>query len=54
VGFKAVGARVNIETDLIGKYVERFTAPSAGDAAEDRNSATGGIDMQLLAKTGFL
>ncbi len=53
VGIKGVGARVNIETDLIGKYVERFTAPSADDAAEDRGAA-GGIDMHLLTKTGFL
>ncbi len=53
VGFKGVGARVNIETDLIGKYVERFTAPAADDAAEDR-AAAGGVDMHLLNKTGFL
>ncbi len=53
VGFKAVGARVNIETDLIGKYVERFIATSADEVAEER-SATGGIDMHLLTKTGFL
>ncbi len=53
VGIKGVGARVNIETDLIGKYVERFTAPSGDDAAEDRGAA-GGIDMHLLTKTGFL
>ncbi len=53
VGFKGVGSRVNIETDLIGKYVERFTAPAADDDGEDR--ATGnGIDMHLLTKTGFL
>ncbi len=53
VGFKAVGARVNIETDMIGKYVERFTKPAADDAAGERGAA-GGIDMNLLNKTGFL
>ena len=52
VGLKGVGARVNIETDMIGKYVERFTSPAAGDAAEDQ--AAGGVDMHLLHKTGFL
>ncbi|MBL0713185.1 MAG: riboflavin synthase [Desulfosarcina sp.] len=51
VGFKAVGARVNIETDLIGKYVERFTTPS--EDKEDQ-AAAGGIDMHFLNKTGFL
>jgi riboflavin synthase len=41
-----VGGRVNIETDIIGKYVERFVR--AGAAKE------GGIDSQFLAKHGFL
>jgi riboflavin synthase len=53
VGFKKVGDRVNLETDLIGKYVERFTRQARLNAAED-NDAHGGIDMHLLTKTGFL
>ncbi len=53
VGFKAVGARVNLETDLIGKYVEKFTAPAENEAHK-RDAASGGVDMQLLHKTGFL
>ena len=53
VGFKAVGDRVNIETDLIGKYVERFTAPAADDTNETK-AGGGGVDMQLLVKAGFL
>ncbi len=53
VGFKKVGTRVNLETDLIGKYVERFMVAAAEDTDEDRPAA-GGIDMQLLNKTGFL
>jgi riboflavin synthase len=53
IGFKKVGETVNIETDMIGKYVERFVGgrrtqvPGKGDAGA-------GIDMQFLAKTGFL
>ena len=54
VGFKAIGTRVNIETDLIGKYVERFTVPSAANAAEDGDADAGGVDMHLLTKTGFV
>ena len=53
VGFKKVGERVNLETDLIGKYVERFTRQARLNADED-NAAQGGIDMHLLTKTGFL
>lgn len=50
VGFKPVGATVNIETDLIGKYVERFMGKRQGDA----EVAPTGVDMRLLAKSGFL
>lgn len=41
-----VGALVNIETDLIGKYVARLLG------TDDRQS--GGITLDLLAKSGFL
>ncbi|MEE4608101.1 MAG: riboflavin synthase [Desulfobacteraceae bacterium] len=45
VGFKPAGSPVNIETDIIGKYVEKFL---------NRKSAKGGVDMALLARTGYL
>jgi riboflavin synthase len=51
IGFKAVGAQVNIETDIIGKYVERFVA---GERRPEGERAGGGVDMRLLAKSGFL
>jgi len=51
IGFKAVGAAVNIETDLIGKYVERFVA---GDRNLEKNKADGVVDLSLLARSGFL
>jgi riboflavin synthase len=51
IGFKKVGARVNIETDLIGKYVERFMRVRSGD---DASGSSGRIDMQFLARSGFL
>jgi riboflavin synthase len=50
IGLKGVGATVNIETDLIGKYVERFLQRGQADApAKGR-----GIDMDFLARSGFL
>lgn len=53
VGFKAAGAAVNIETDLIGKYVERFlTVPRPERPAED--APADGLDRDLLARFGFL
>ena len=50
IGFKNIGDLVNIENDMIGKYIERFITKMDGD------KSTGGtsIDMQFLAKTGFL
>lgn len=50
VGMKRVGEPVNIETDLIGKYIERFIHKSQNNL--DRPA--GGIDLELLAKSGFL
>jgi riboflavin synthase len=39
------GDRVNIETDIIGKYVERLTQPWKGGS---------GLTMKTLAENGFL
>jgi riboflavin synthase len=52
VGMKSVGDAVNIETDMIGKYVERFV--NAGRPPEGGRRADGGVDMALLGKYGFL
>ena len=51
IGNKQVGERVNIETDMIGKYVERFLSHYQNNTKEASKSS---IDMDLLAKTGFL
>jgi riboflavin synthase len=51
VGFKQAGDEVNIETDMLGKYVERFVNERylAGDKRAGK-----GIDLQFLAKHGYL
>jgi riboflavin synthase len=53
LGFKNRGDRVNIETDMIGKYVERFVRR---EATESKSPASGGsaIDREYLVKTGFI
>lgn len=43
LGFKAAGDSVNLETDLIGKYVERLLS----------GRAESGVGIDLLKKTGF-
>jgi len=47
LGLKKIGDPVNIETDMIGKYVERFLSRPDGDGAA-------GIDRNFLAKHGYL
>jgi riboflavin synthase len=52
IGFKKAGDLVNIETDMIGKYVERFVG---GKGHDDKKKGTGGsLDMDFLAKSGFV
>ena len=53
IGFKKIGQPVNLEMDMIGKYVEKFLSGGRTGAAR-KDAAGSGIDMNLLAKTGFL
>ena len=53
MGFKKVGDSVNIETDIIGKHVERFTRHFANQYTETENKASP-IDETLLTKAGFM
>lgn len=49
LGTLSQGSRVNLEVDIIGKYVEKLLA--AGPAPEEE---AGGINREFLAKYGFL
>jgi riboflavin synthase len=49
IGSLRVGHEVNIEVDIIGKYVERFVRPMQ----ESDSPSTGGVDRGFLAKHGF-
>ncbi len=52
LSFINAGDFVNIETDMIGKYVERFVRRSHDN---DKPEKTGkSVDMQFLVKTGFI
>ena len=52
IGFKKTGDLVNIETDMIGKYVERFVGGKRHD--ENKKEAGDSINMEFLAKSGFI
>ena len=53
IGFKNKGDPVNIETDMLGKYVERFMSAQPGrDGAETEKGTI--IDKEYLLKMGFI
>ncbi|MDO4864113.1 MAG: riboflavin synthase [Ruminococcus sp.] len=45
LGTKKVGDAVNLENDIIAKYVEKLLKP---------DGSAGGVSMELLAKNGFI
>lgn len=54
-GLKKIGDYVNIETDLIGKYVERFIINNDYEEQKAQKSSKKSLlDKQFLAKSGFL
>jgi riboflavin synthase len=50
VGVKPKGECVNIEADMIGKYVERFLSARKGPAA----APPSGVTVEMLARAGFM
>lgn len=48
LGKKKVGDYINVETDLVGKYVERLLK-----FQDDSEKKSGGITMEFLMKNGF-
>lgn len=46
---KRVGDKVNVETDIVGKYVQRFLSGQRGEERAPKS----GLDMEFLAKHGF-
>ncbi len=51
LGRLKAGSKVNIEVDIIGKYVEKLLSPQSGTVGEEN---TGDINPGFLAKHGFI
>lgn len=51
LGVKGVGEAVNIETDMIAKYVERLMRPPSTPEAKINSRP---LDLRFLAESGFL
>ncbi|MGN1032568.1 MAG: riboflavin synthase, partial [Intestinibacter sp.] len=48
---KKVGDLVNLESDIIGKYVKRFI--SLSNQSDEKNDKKSNIDLDFLIKNGF-
>lgn len=56
LGFKKAADAVNIETDIIARYLEKLisTAEVPDGANRQAGETTGGVDLGMLARYGFL
>jgi len=54
IGYKKVGDEVNIETDMIGKYIKKILSKKSASKNDALSEGTNGISMALLARNGFL
>jgi len=57
LGALKVGSKVNIEVDIIGKYVEKLLAPRStmpSSGGDERNEGSDGINPGFLAQHGFI
>ncbi len=54
IGLKEIGDRVNIETDMIGKYVRKFLSKDGLKEKTGPGENQQGVSLALLAKNGFL
>jgi riboflavin synthase len=56
LGFKKVGDAVNIETDILARYLEKLisTQKEPDRAAGPTPGPAGGVDLRKLARYGFL
>lgn len=53
LGFKKAGDTVNLEGDLVGKYIERLIRFRGGEEADRPEKPAGGITLEFLARKGF-
>jgi riboflavin synthase len=55
LGFKKAGDKVNIETDILARHIEKLiSAPEDGGVSAPAGDSAGGIDPEMLARYGFI
>jgi riboflavin synthase len=54
LGFKKAADEVNIETDILARYLEKLVAGEKEGASGSNGGSAGGVDLEMLARHGFL
>lgn len=54
IGHKKVGDEVNIETDMIGKYIKKIISKKSSSKNDALPEGKTGVSMAMLARNGFL
>jgi len=54
LGFKKAGNEVNIETDILARYVEKLIAAKPDDPPGPAGETAGGVNLEMLARYGFI
>ncbi|MDD5100818.1 MAG: riboflavin synthase [Syntrophales bacterium] len=54
LGFKKAGDEVNIETDILARYLEKLITAAPDGASRGMERTAGGIDLEKLARYGFV
>ena len=56
LGFKKVADEVNIEADIIARYLEKLISPEkeTGGVTGEMRGSSGGVDLEMLARYGFM
>jgi riboflavin synthase len=53
LGFKKVADEVNIETDILARYLEKLLVGKKEGASVPMSGSAGGVDLEKLARYGF-
>jgi riboflavin synthase len=53
LGFKKAGDMVNIETDILARYLEKLISAAKNDSLSGPASGGGAIDLEMLTRYGF-
>ena len=51
---KKVGDKVNLENDIVGKYVEKLMSTNSDDSTGKNSGKSSGLSKETLFENGFM